>query len=146
MIDKQKCFTDMMAQLALEYNAQPADFTADGLTLTAPRLHPKRRVYTHEAPFFQMATTGRGAVVTADPVLHAFVRRFAEGKSGYGLFGRPNLAGIEAELNRHGLTLTSTFHMFLPGGAIPEAVMPESFTVCWFDAESVSALYPNKRF
>ena len=136
----------MMAQLALEYNAQPADFTADGLTLTTPRLHPKRRVYTHEAPFFQMATTGRGAVVTADPVLHAFMRRFAEGKSGYGLFERPNLAGIEAELNRHGFTLTSTFHMFLPGGAIPEAVMPESFTVCWFDAESVSALYPNKRF
>lgn len=136
----------MMAQLALEYNAQPADFTADGLTLTTPRLHPKRRVYTHEAPFFQMATTGRGAVVTAAPVLHAFVRRFAAGKSGYGLFERPNLAGIEAELNRHGFTLTSTFHMFLPGGAIPATVMPKGFTVRWFDAKSVSALYPNKRF
>ena len=28
------------------------------------------------------------------------MRRFAAGKSGYGLFERPNLAGIEAELNR----------------------------------------------
>ena len=30
MFDKRKCFADMLAQLALEYNAQPADFTAEG--------------------------------------------------------------------------------------------------------------------
>lgn len=146
MFDKRKCFADMLAQLALEYNAQPADFTAEGLTLTEPRLHPKRRIYTHEAPFFQMATTGRGAVATADPVLHDFMRRFADGKSGHWLFERPNLAVIEAELNRHGFTLTQTFHMFLPGGAVPKAVMLKGFTVRWFDAESVLALYPNARF
>ena len=66
------------------------------------------------------------------------------GKSGHWLFERPNLAVIEAELNRHGFTLTQTFHMFLPGGAVPKAVMPKGFTVRWFDAESVSALYPNR--
>ena len=36
MIDKAKCFTETMRQLALEYNAKPEDFTANQVTVTTP--------------------------------------------------------------------------------------------------------------
>ena len=55
MIDKAKCFTEAMRQLALEYNAKPEDFTANQVTVTTPAKPDGVRLYSHEMPFFQMA-------------------------------------------------------------------------------------------
>lgn len=52
MIDKAKCFTDTMRQLALEYNAKPKDFTANRVTVTTPAKPDGVRLYSHELPFF----------------------------------------------------------------------------------------------
>lgn len=70
MIDKAKCFTEAMRQLALEYNAKPEDFTANQVTVTTPAKPDGVRLYSHELPFFQMASTGSGVVITANEVLH----------------------------------------------------------------------------
>lgn len=57
MIDKAKCFTEAMCQLALEYNAKPEDFTANQVAVTTPAKPDGVRLYSHELPFFQMAST-----------------------------------------------------------------------------------------
>ena len=67
MIDKAKCFTEAMRQLALEYNAKLEDFTANQVTVTTPTKPDGVRLYSHELPFFQMASTGSGVVIRAIP-------------------------------------------------------------------------------
>lgn len=75
------------------------------------------RLYSHELPFFQMASTGSGVVITANEVLHPFLKEFTGDterfKHPYWLFELPHLLCIERELNKYDYTLSSTFHMFL---------------------------------
>ena len=150
MIDKAKCFTETMRQLALEYNAKPEDFTANQVTVTTPAKPDGVRLYSHELPFFQMASTGSGVVITANEVLHPFLKEFTGDterfKHPYWLFELPHLLCIERELNKYDYTLSSTFHMFLPGKPYKARVMPGAFTLKWFDKTSVKTLYPNTDF
>lgn len=100
MIDKAKCFTETMRQLALEYNAKPEDFTANQVTVTTPAKPDGVRLYSHELPFFQMASTGSGVVITANEVLHPFLKEFTGDterfKHPYWLFELPHLLCIDA--------------------------------------------------
>ena len=150
MIDKAKCFTETMRQLALEYNAKPEDFTANQVTVTTPAKPDGVRLYSHELPFFQMASTGSGVVITANEVLHPFLKEFTGDterfKHPYWLFELPHLLCIERELNKYDYTLSSTFHMFLPGKPHKARMMPCAFTLKWFDKTSVKTLYPNTDF
>ena len=150
MIDKAKCFTEAMRQLALEYNAKPEDFTANQVTVTTPAKPDGVRLYSHEMPFFQMASTGNGVVITANEVLHPFLKEFTGDterfKHPYWLFELPHLLCIERELNKYDYTLSSTFHMFLPGKPHKARVLPCAFTLKWFDNTSVKTLYPNTDF
>ena len=150
MIDKAKCFTETMRQLALEYNAKPEDFTANRVTVTTPAKPDGVRLYSHELPFFQMASAGSGVVITANEVLHPFLKEFTGDterfKHPYWLFELPHLLCIERELNKYDYTLSPTFHMFLPGKPRKTRVMPYAFTLKWFDKTSMKTLYPNTDF
>ena len=61
-------------------------------------------------------------------------------------FELPHLLCIERELNKYDYTLSSTFHMFLPGKPHKARMMPCAFTLKWFDKTSVKTLYPNTDF
>lgn len=76
---KRRVWEAALAQLALDYNAQPQDFLAPGVTVTAAKVLPGRRQYQQGAPFFQMATTGRGAVITARESLRGPLQAWAQG-------------------------------------------------------------------
>ena len=150
MYDKMKCFTNVARQLALEYNAKPEDFTANKVTITTPAKPKGVRLYSHEIPFFQMTSTGSGVVITANEVLHPFLKDFTGDterfKYPYWLFELPHLLCIERELNKYDYTLSQTFHMFLPGKPYKSRVMANNFTLKWFDEASVKTLYPNTDF
>lgn len=93
---------------------------------------------------------GNGVVITANEVLHPFLKEFTGDterfKHPYWLFELPHLLCIERELNKYDYTLSSTFHMFLPGKPHKARVMPCAFTLKWFDKTSVKTLYPNTDF
>ena len=148
MRTKEAIFTAVRKQLALEYNAAPEDFTRPGFTLTLPAKPPGVRLYDHALPFFSMATTGNSVVATADGRLHPFLRELAGKTQGlHRLFEYPQLRAIDRKLEEFGYALTGTFHMFLPGGDIPERPLPAGFTLRWYEGEeAVSALYPNTAF
>ena len=67
-------FAAARTQLSLEYGCQPSDFLQNENLLTTSFLHPARRRYRNRPAFFQMATFGHCAVLTADPILHPFSR------------------------------------------------------------------------
>ncbi|MBQ4337441.1 MAG: GNAT family N-acetyltransferase [Lentisphaeria bacterium] len=139
----RECTQKMLELLALEYNCAPEDFTKEENILTAGALLPGRRMYSDQMPFFKMVTTGKNAVITADPCLHPFLREYMQGKVGHWLFEVPNLLVIEKELNRFSYTLKQTHHMFLPD----RAVQPRGeHAVKWYYDEQIHPFYGDARF
>ena len=137
------CFRNAMELLARDYNCAPADFTKAENTLTVSALLPGRRVYSPEAPFFQMATTGAGAVVAADARLHPFLRRWMRHRRGSWLFNLPNLPPLAAELERFGWRLAGTQHMFLPHR---ETAGDCPFPLRWYGPGEFERFYGDPRF
>ena len=136
-------FAKLLHLLSLEYNCDPAAFTAEDNLLTVSALHPGRRAYSPEPQFFQMVTTGKNAVVTADPCLHPFLREFIRKQPGHWLFEQPNLLPLARELEARGYALTSSFHMFLPGaGQGPTGEFP----VRWYSEAELKRFYGDPRF
>lgn len=129
--------------LALEYNCSAEAFQKKENILTQSCLREGRRMYGDEKYFFHMVTTGRNAVITADPRLHTFLRKYMENKKGFWLFEIPNLLPLERELNRFSRTLTQTHHMFLPAG---RAEVKRNDPVKWFFDEDIYGFYGDERF
>ena len=67
--------------LSCEYNCRPEDFSQEKNILTVSVNHPQARVYNREPAFLRIVTTGRNAVVTADPVMHPFLEGFIHAES-----------------------------------------------------------------
>ena len=129
--------------LALEYNCAPEAFSAKENILTVPVLLEGRRMYSSCLPFFSMVTTGCNTVITADPCMHPFLGEYIKGKQGHWLFEQPNLLKIEKELEKHGYSLLSSFHMFLP----KVSVEPRgAFDVRWYDEKALASFYGDGRF
>ena len=149
MNQKKAYFRRTVEQLALEYNAKPENFTEEGLTLTVPAKPKGVRLYSHEVPFFAMATTGNSVVITADARLHDKLRQLAcEANDLHRLYEFHNLRKIDDLLREYGYAIKGTVHMHLPGKPFEEAKLPEGFTYRWFETEDeiAAAFYPNDQF
>lgn len=154
--------------LALEYNCSPTDFLREENVLTVAEIREGRRVYSPKKYFFHMVTTGGNALITADEVLHPFLREFMKERTGHWLFEIPNLLPLEKELNRHGYSLTQTYHMFLPAEVVvieadvdtagklevdvvernlrDDFVADFAFSIKWFYGDEIKQFYGDKRF
>lgn len=130
-------------QLSLEYNCSPDDFQKSENIITAFDEKEGQRSYAKEQDFFKMVTFGSNAVITSNTVLHPFLQDYIKGKTGHWLFEIPNLLTIEKELNKHGYTLTQTFHMFLP---VCETEAKKDYNVKWFYDEEIHKFYGDERF
>ena len=145
---KQRAWEAALSQLATDYNAKEGDFLRGGVTLTTAADLPGRRHYADGAPFFQMATTGNGVVITAHESLHRELRAWAEKHlaedgAGHWLFEYPKLRQLDRILGSRGWAVNGTHHMFLPRREFSPR-LPEGFAYRWYDREAVKSFYPNK--
>lgn len=147
-MSKNEYFDIALKQLALEYNAKPQNFTVPGFTCTLPEKPKGVRLYSHDVPFFAMATTGNSVVITADEKLHLFLKNLAEeARDLHRLYEFGNLQLIDTELRKYGYRIYGSFHMYLPGDKIADIPLPQTFTYKWFETEAeIDAFYPNERF
>jgi len=136
-------FAAAHTQLSLEYGCQPSDFHQNENILTTSFLHPQRRRYGNRPHFFQMATFGRCAVLTADPILHPFLKEFMKISPGYELFYQPNLWLLQKELLKYDYSLAESYHMFLPRH---DMLPQEDFSVKWFFDDEIDVFRNDARF
>lgn len=129
--------------LALEFNCSPEDFLKSENVLTVSRPGEGRRIYTSDKLFFQMATLGNNAVITADKCMQTFLREYIKNKMGHWLFEIPNLLPIQRELEKHGYTLTQTHHLFLP---CRDVVVTKERPVKWYYGSGLSQFRADSRF
>jgi len=133
----------LLSLLALEYNCSASDFLQKENILTESKIKEGRRRYSSEKYFFHMGTLGGNAVITADPVLHPFLKEFMKDRQGHWLFEFRNLLPLEKELNAYGQGLSGTFHMFLPSADVSPK---RSYPVKWFFDEEIAPFYEDGRF
>lgn len=130
-------------QLALDFNCVPNDFERSENVLTVSALNEGRRMYSDEKAFFKMATMGSSAVITADEVLHPFLREFMADKMGHWLFEQEKLSVLERELNKHGYRLCRTHHMCLPKFDVE---VTGNFPIKWFEGREQLKPFYGGRF
>lgn len=159
-------------QLALDFNCAPDDFERSENVLTVSALNEGRRMYSDEKYFFSMATMGGNAVITADEVLHPFLREFMActckgdniitsqrkennsdkyyiGNStpgsgaGHWLFEQEKLSVLERELNKYGYRLCRAHHMCLPKFDVEVA---GNFPIKWFEGREQLEPFYDGRF
>ncbi len=94
-----------MRQLALEYNAKPEDFTANRDCHNAGEARWRAALFRMSCHSSKWHPTGSGVVITANEVLHPFLKEFTGDterfKHPYWLFELPHLLCIERELNKY---------------------------------------------
>lgn len=129
-------------QLAVDLNCAPDDFERAENVLTVSAANPGRRMYSDEKFFLQMATFGGNAVLSADEVLHPFLREFMADKTGHWLFEQEKLSVLERELNKYGYRLSRTHHMCLPKF---DVTLRSDIPVKWFSGrEQIEPFYDGR--
>ena len=111
--------SELAKQLAYDFNCHPEDFDKEENIITLPALNEKRRVFSKETFFLQMATLGNNAVISADQKIHHWLAEWVKGKIGFWLFEQHNYFELNDKLREFGYKLNLTHHMFLP---VPELV------------------------
>ncbi|MCM1164798.1 MAG: GNAT family N-acetyltransferase [Lachnospiraceae bacterium] len=163
-------YLDMVKrQLAVDFNCAPEDFDRAENVVTVSAANEGRRTYSDEKYFFQMATFGGNAVLSADEALHPFLREFMADigidniialqrkvntsndgyigndspGTGHWLFEQDKLAVLERELNKHGYRLSPSHHKYLPKYDVKAA---DSFPVRWFETRGELEPFYGGRF
>ena len=131
-------------QLAIEYNCLDTDFNLSKNVITESKSSVGKRHYIEGIFFFQMATFGNNAVITANKCIHEWLENFVENKEGHWIFEHNNLLEIEKKLNQYNKKLTQTFHMFMSC----RKIVPEkrNIEIKWFETEEIHQFYEEKLF
>ena len=137
-------YNEAKKQLAYEFNCSPDDFSKDENTITTSILHEKRRKFSEEAFFIQMATFGKGTVISADETIHSWLQDWIKGKSGIWLFEQHNFFDLEMEIRKSGYKMSLTHHMFLPSSELIN--IDTDLKIKWLEQEEIREYYGREEF
>lgn len=80
-------------QLALDMNCNAQDFLTDGIVFCEAKLNEGRRMLERQAPYLEIATMGKGIVVSANTNIIAKIKPIIENKFRDDIFAAPFLYG-----------------------------------------------------
>ena len=143
-ISKNEIEEKIKSQIALEFNCAPQDFDKSENTITAACLNPNRRKFSDKPFFLQMATFGKGTVISADLVIHPWLTEWVKGKQGIWLFEQHNYYELECELRKHGYKMALTHHMFAPEPKLIE--INTDLKIKWLEQNDITQFYGNENF
>ena len=144
MMTQAEIFYEMKKQLTYEFNCATDDFSKEENTITTPILHEKRRKFSEESFFIQMATFGKGTVISADESFHPWLHEWVKEKKGIWLFEQHNFFELETEIRKYGYKMALTHHMFLP---TPELVKFDTdLNIKWLEQEEIMEYYGREEF
>ncbi len=120
-------------QLARDMNCRPEDFCAEGILFCPAALREGRRMFKRQTPFLEIATMGRGVVVSADADILSAVRSVLQNRTREDIFAAPFVWG-------HSL-------YYLPDTkTIRKLPCPAGFTLHFKTGGEIHALYTQPGF
>lgn len=144
IITQTEIYNEVKKQLACEFNCSPDDFSKEENTITAAILHEKRRKFSDDVFFLQMATFGKGTVISADGSIHPWLDEWVKGKDGIWLFEQHNFFELETEIRKYGYKMALTHHMFLPGSDLVN--VDTDLHIKWLEQEEITEFYGREEF
>jgi RimJ/RimL family protein N-acetyltransferase len=156
-LSKKEIEDKIKAQIALEFNCSPEDFDKTENVITAACLNEKRRKFSDKSFFLQMATFGKGTVISADESIHPWLTEWVKGKQGMWLFEQHNYFELECELRKHGYKMALTHHMFMPvpiscveaRSDVEKQAMSfveSGYNIKWLEQKDIAPFYGNENF
>ncbi len=128
VLDKKGMLDIVRKQLAVDMNCDPRDFLHDGVVFTKAALLEGRRLIQRQTPHLEIATMGKGIVVSGDDSVLEKVRPILENKRRDDLFSAPFLYG-------HSL-------YYIPDGPdVKELPCPEGFALVSAEGAQIHKLY-----
>jgi hypothetical protein len=91
--DKSGILEIVSKQLAIDMNCDSEDFALDGIVFCEAASNPGRRLFDRQSPFLEIATMGRGIVVSADRDIMPSVKKELENKTRDDIFAAPFVFG-----------------------------------------------------
>lgn len=93
-ITQAQILEETRRQLAIDMSCQPEDFLRDGVVFTEVDNHPGRRPFDRDDPHLEIATMGKGIVVTAASSILPAVKAQLDGLCRDEIFVQPFIYGI----------------------------------------------------
>ena len=144
MVTSREIDTIVKTQLSYEFNCRPENFSGSDNVITSAVLHEKRRMFSDKAFFLQMATFGKGAVISADERMHPWLREWVKGREGFWLFEQHNYYELEQELRKYGYKMSLTHQMYLPVPRLME--IKTDLKVKWLEQGDIAEYYSREEF
>lgn len=92
-LNKSKMLEVVRKQLAVDMNCKEEDFIKEGVVFCEAKLNEARRKFDRQLPFLEVATMGKGIVVSGDRDILSKVRPMLENKRRDDIFSAPFLYG-----------------------------------------------------
>ena len=131
-LDRTEMLNIVRHQLALDMNCNSQDFVEDGILFCEAQLNEGRRMFERQTPYLEIATMGKGIVVSADKHVLPKIKSLIEDKSRDDVFCAPFVYG-------HSL-------YYIPDSNLKEAPCPDQFTYCVKEGNEIHALYQVSGF
>jgi len=127
-LHKSKMLEIVRKQLAIDMNCDPEDFVKEGIVFCEAKLNEGRRMLNRQSPFLEIATMGKGIVVSADRDILTKVRPLLENKTREEIFEAPFVYG-------HSI-------YYIPDcERLKEQPLPSGFEYCVKEGKEIHDLY-----
>lgn len=144
-MDKKQIISLAMEQMSLDLACSPRDFEREKNTIVSYKQLEGRRMFSTEDYFMKIATFGRGAVVSVNPLMQEWCSNFFSTHRGIDCFDHPIMHEIDLELIKYGKKLDVIHELYLPYSNY-NYHLDKSIEVKWFEKEEIPKLYPDTRF
>lgn len=144
-MDKYQVIRLAMDQMSLDLACASNDFEKIQNTVVTYKQLEGRRVFSSEDCFIKIATFGKGAVVSANPLMHDWCIDFFNKHKGIDCFEHPIMCEIDQELNKYGKRLNVIHELYLPYCNFNQQ-LDKLVEVKWFEKEDIPSLYKDERF
>lgn len=126
--NRTKMLEIVRQQLSVDYNCSPEDFINDGIIFCQSKLNEGRRMFERQNPYIEIATMGKGIVVSGDADVLEKVKPGLKDKSRDDIFFAPFVYG-------HSL-------YYIPDCKVMKKLpYPEGFTYYIKEGEEIHQLY-----
>lgn len=127
-LNKLEMLDIVRKQLSIDMNCSAQDFLKDGIVFSESKLNEGRRMFDRQDPFIEIATMGKGIVVSADKDILKKAKLLLEKKTREDIFAAPFIYG-------HSL-------YYIPDcDRINKLPWPKDFTFCIKEGKEIHELY-----
>jgi hypothetical protein len=144
-MDKNQVIKLAMEQMALDLACSSKDFEKSENTIVTYKQVDGRRIFSSEGYFAKIATFGKGAVASCNPLINDWCILFFSNRIGIDCFDHLIMSEIDQELAKYSKRIDGLHELYLPNCNFNQK-LDKLLKVKWFERDEIPTLYKDERF